>query len=160
MKHGSDVETGTADGEGAQPGGRLIRRSFLALAAVSVTGVVAGVGALAPAFRQYQPAALRLEIARQGYHRYRHARLPLADAITEHFDYLTIDARAAVRFAEDYQALMKKRDHTDPLDEIYTLFLLSTDFFLNGANESITVSYVMLFDPHESKCFNPFATFA
>jgi hypothetical protein len=159
MKHGNDVETGNADSEGVQPRDRLIRRGFLALAAVSVTGVAVGVGAPATIFGQYRPASLRLEIARQGYHRYRHARLPLAEAITEHFDYLTIDASAAERFAEDYQALMKKRNHTDPLDEIYTLFLLSTDFFLNGADESSVVNYVLLFDPHESKCFNPFATF-
>jgi len=37
-------------------------------------------------------------------------------------------------------------------------FLMSTDFFLNGADESRAVTYRTYYDPHDG-CSNPFAEF-
>jgi hypothetical protein len=38
-----------------------------------------------------------------------------------------------------------RKEHLE--DDLATLFLLSSDFFENGANESITIQYVQLYDP-------------
>jgi hypothetical protein len=42
------------------------------------------------------------------------------------------------------------------VDSLATKYLLSSDFFLNGADESRTVRYVNLYDPMRP-CGNPFA---
>lgn len=42
------------------------------------------------------------------------------------------------------------------VDNLATMYLLSSDFFLNGADESRSVRYVALFDPMRA-CDNPFA---
>jgi hypothetical protein len=42
------------------------------------------------------------------------------------------------------------------VDNLATIYLLSSDFFLNGADESRSVRYVALFDPMRA-CDNPFA---
>ena len=42
-------------------------------------------------------------------------------------------------------------------DSIATQYLLSSDFFLNGADESITVKYITYYDPYKTICENPFA---
>lgn len=43
-------------------------------------------------------------------------------------------------------------------DEIVSEFLLSTDFFHRGADESRELRYLGVFDPYKWKCMNPFAT--
>jgi hypothetical protein len=40
-----------------------------------------------------------------------------------------------------------------------TQFLLSSDFFENGANLNKPVKYISLYDPYETGCDNPFAKF-
>jgi hypothetical protein len=42
------------------------------------------------------------------------------------------------------------------VDNLTTTYLLSSDFFLNGSDESRVVRYVALFDPMRA-CDNPFA---
>ncbi len=41
-------------------------------------------------------------------------------------------------------------------DHLATLYMLSSDFFTNGADESRTIHYVALYDPMRA-CGNPFA---
>jgi hypothetical protein len=41
------------------------------------------------------------------------------------------------------------------MDELCTTFLMSTDFFPRGADESLPVRYVTLFHPYLSPCWNP-----
>ncbi|MBA3588014.1 hypothetical protein [Methylibium sp.] len=41
-------------------------------------------------------------------------------------------------------------------DNVVSLYLLSTDFFLGGADESRPVSYLSFYDPYASVCRNPF----
>jgi hypothetical protein len=50
-----------------------------------------------------------------------------------------------------------RKEHT--ADNLATLFLLSSDFFWNGADTSRTVQYVGLYDPMRP-CGNPFARLA
>lgn len=42
-------------------------------------------------------------------------------------------------------------------DNVVTKYLLSTDFFLNGADESRNVRYLSFYEPHRAPCRNPFA---
>ena len=41
-------------------------------------------------------------------------------------------------------------------DNIVSGYLLSTDFFANGANEQREVSYISFYDPYARPCGNPF----
>lgn len=41
-------------------------------------------------------------------------------------------------------------------DNVVSTYLLSTDFFANGANEQRTVSYISFYDPYTRPCGNPF----
>jgi hypothetical protein len=43
------------------------------------------------------------------------------------------------------------------LAQVAGMFLLSTDFFLNGADESRPVRYVRFYNPYKSPCWNPLA---
>jgi hypothetical protein len=50
-----------------------------------------------------------------------------------------------------------RRTRTEHMaDNLSTLYLLSSDFFVNGADESASVQYVSLYDPMRA-CSNPFA---
>jgi len=40
-------------------------------------------------------------------------------------------------------------------DQTVRLFLLSTDFFANGADESRPLAYAQLYDPYRSPCYDP-----
>ena len=42
-------------------------------------------------------------------------------------------------------------------DNVVSQYLLSTDFFLNGADESAPVQYLSFYDPQLTVCRNPFA---
>ena len=47
----------------------------------------------------------------------------------------------------------------ETLDAIGSRFLLSTDFFRHGGDESRALRYVAYFDPYRSPCANPLAEF-
>jgi hypothetical protein len=76
-------------------------------------------------------------------------------------------ARAFCRdYSKQYVGLHGKQAWSDYLNALQNgkaefplgTFLLSTDFFLNGANEAEPVRYMELFDPYTG-CRNPFAVF-
>jgi hypothetical protein len=99
--------------------------------------------------------------------------------------YLQLDEGGVARFAKDIVAMrvisdwkllvldaagplygrMIHRTDTDPLtsairhgeDRILTAFLISSDFFLNGADESRVVHYLGYYDAVARPCSNPFA---
>jgi hypothetical protein len=48
--------------------------------------------------------------------------------------------------------------HAWPID-VYTRYLLSTDFFRNGADESRRVRYLSFYHPYVTICYNPLARF-
>lgn len=41
------------------------------------------------------------------------------------------------------------------IDHFATTFLMSTDFFLQGADEAKQINYVMMYHPYHSPCWNP-----
>jgi hypothetical protein len=80
------------------------------------------------------------------------AKRPSWQRIKLHFD--TLFARsAAARFgySSDRRSRLERQE-----DNLATLYLLSSDFFQHGADESRIVRYVALFDPLRA-CDNPFA---
>lgn len=94
-----------------------------------------------------------------------------------HFDYLKLEIPSETmrQFASDYTRHYgrtergglyrylgrKPASHYEARwDELATTFLLSTDFFLHGADESQPVRYVALYHPYASPCWNPISLHA
>ncbi len=74
--------------------------------------------------------------------------------IFKHFAYLTLDAENVKRYADAYiQVLGQPRNRTD----IHTRFLMSSNFFQSGADESKPVRFIMLYQRESPSCFNPLA---
>jgi hypothetical protein len=86
----------------------------------------------------------------------REAHLSLEDRIARQFHYLRLD-RAGIRaFAQDYERHFGRVSRfRRPYDDPFHRYLLSTDFFVNGADESKLVRYVLFYDPYVSPCWNP-----
>ena len=89
---------------------------------------------------------------------YSYAWLPPEERIRRHFDYLTIEPGAAERFVREFE-----REHgrvtpraVEANRLLYTEFLMSTDFFRNGGDESKPVRFVAYHDPYRSPCWVPF----
>jgi hypothetical protein len=91
--------------------------------------------------------------------RYRHQPLHtvdgIAQALREHFSYLRLDEAGLARFARDYAA---ERGPAYADENLFTIFLLSSSFFKNNADESRLITYDGLYDPYAG-CVNPFAEF-
>lgn len=89
---------------------------------------------------------------------YIHAYLPLEERIRKTFDHLTIDDAGLRQFVIDFERNYGKPSLSSPRAQsnVSSQFLLSTDFFLNGADESKIVRYMALYDPYVSPCWNPF----
>lgn len=79
----------------------------------------------------------------------------LAAELRRHFDYLELDEESLARYARDYLRYLAPPDLAGT--DLYTRFLLSNDFFQNGADESRPMHYVTLYDPYVTACRNPFA---
>ena len=82
----------------------------------------------------------------------------LVSAFEQHFSYLKLDRKGLERFLVDYQeAFGSLLLNGAPRPNLpYLKYLESTDFFLNGADESQVVRYILLRDPYLNPCFNPF----
>ncbi len=53
------------------------------------------------------------------------------------------------------EALSKNKRKPGRPDSVTRRFLLSTDFFATGADESRPLEYVKLYDPYLNPCYNP-----
>jgi hypothetical protein len=75
-----------------------------------------------------------------------------------HFRYLDLDQDGVDRYFADYQHHQEPLPRRRPLPpDVYMRYLLSTDFFLHGADESRRVHYVGFVDPYVTPCSNPLA---
>ena len=79
----------------------------------------------------------------------------MAGALRHELEYLDLDRAGVDRYCGDYvrhvgAAYLDER-------EFYSRFLLSSDFFRKGADESRRVHYVAFYDPYVIGCPNPFA---
>jgi hypothetical protein len=79
----------------------------------------------------------------------------LAAELRRGLPYLEIEAGSAERYCRDYLR------HVGPPQtgarDFHSRFLLSSDFFANGADDGRSVRYVALYDPYLTPCANPFA---
>lgn len=99
-----------------------------------------------------------------------------AGIILEQFKYLKLDKQGVQKFVEDYYKLTGENKYTvlqlktkayyflkvhseksQLVRNITTLYLLSTDFFMNRMDESREVKYVGIYNPHKTPCANPFS---
>jgi hypothetical protein len=96
----------------------------------------------------------------------------VAKVVATKLGYLETRAEDRQRFARDFAAEAPRAEehltHRDRFsgarmealeDRICAAFLLSSDFFRNGADESRPVRYLALHDPWKVGCTNPFARF-
>ncbi len=84
---------------------------------------------------------------------------PLEQRFLDHYGYLSIDREGLRRFLADYQAAYGSllTDAVEPREPLpFLKFLASSDFFLNGGDESKLVRYLMIRDPYLNPCFYPF----
>jgi hypothetical protein len=75
-----------------------------------------------------------------------------------HFPYLDLEPAGVARFLSDYERYESRFVARSPLPvDVYTRYLLSTDFFQHGADESRQIQYVGFYDPYVTPCLNPLA---
>jgi hypothetical protein len=72
--------------------------------------------------------------------------------LREYFSYLEFDAAVLGAFTRDLARL----PHPLHRGELRRRFLLSTDFFVNGEDESRPLAYRAFCDPYLSPCYKPF----
>ena len=85
----------------------------------------------------------------------------LTRALRENFAYLQIPDGVIDRFVRDYEAERGAgaARQAPGSGEVYGLFLLSTDFFQEGADVGRPLRYVAYYSPYRSPCYNPLARF-
>lgn len=77
---------------------------------------------------------------------------PPARRIRRHFSYLRFDPGTVERFVADFER------HIGVVlvgSNVHMRFLMSTDFFQHGADESRTVGYALFYEPTVTLCYNP-----
>jgi hypothetical protein len=77
--------------------------------------------------------------------------------IREHFAYLTIDPDGLRRFRREYRHVFGSStyDGEEEVRHLLDTFLMSTDFFLHGADESRTIRFTTLYDVYTNPCYHP-----
>lgn len=80
------------------------------------------------------------------------ALVPPGWRIRRHFSYLRFEEGVIDRFVGDV-----RRHIGDAAvnSDFYMRFLLSTDFFQHGADESRVIGYALFFEPGVTYCYNP-----
>lgn len=136
--------------------GRISRRAFVAIAAMILLPLAGGAAWALRRTRRDFGLAAKLERLSGTLRERRYRDTPLAEAIRRHYDYLNLAPGAVEKFVEAYTApgvrLGRQPSVMDGLDR----FLLSTDFFLNGADEARAVHFKLLFAPRVNPCYRPF----
>lgn len=82
----------------------------------------------------------------------------LAPRLREEFHYLSLSDGAVDAFVRDFDDFYGERAaRVARASGAPKRFLLSTDFFQNGADESHRVAYVAFYHPYRSPCYQPLA---
>ena len=131
------------------------RRTVLKAGAIGTGAVAASCGA-AWFFRDQISEVQPAEVAQFLRGNFHYLRLNVSDAQMHKF---------AADYAKHYQRIGRRQLHRFKgrdasyfdrlMDHLAITFLMSTDFFLNGGDESKPVKYVMLYHPYVSPCWNP-----
>lgn len=82
------------------------------------------------------------------------------ERLVAHFGYLKLDPAGVGQYFADCQQHWPDFSRRVPLaPDVYTGYLLSTDFFRHGADEARLIQYVGFYDPGVTPCNNPLARF-
>jgi hypothetical protein len=89
----------------------------------------------------------------------------IVNILREKINYLYLSEADLVAFAQDFKSKAGQKllelleNNSEQLEyEATTQFLMSTDFFWNGADETRPVKYLVYYDPYKG-CTSPFARF-
>lgn len=77
----------------------------------------------------------------------------LYDDLRHYYRYLQIDDAVIWAYLRDLRRYRRRVSKRSARKQ----FLLSTDFFPNGADETRPIRYVQLYDPYIGVCYNPMA---
>jgi len=95
-----------------------------------------------------------------------------AGTIRNELDFLKLDEGGVAQFVRDfavnrnanyklavkgYSLLHISANRSGKVHQLVSSYLLSTDFFKNGMDESGTLKYVGLYDPYKRACAHPFS---
>jgi hypothetical protein len=78
---------------------------------------------------------------------------PPARRIRRHFDYLQFQPGTTERFVADFERTIGIVPVAT--SGVYMRFLLSTDFFQHGADQTRVVGYHLFYEPSVTLCYNP-----
>ena len=126
------------------------RRKFLAI--TSLAGLVAGITSLKFITTSFDKAAV--------------------DIIRDELHYPKLDEQGLLKFVSDfsqnkngryrftirgYSLLGISSSQSGKVNQLVTAYMLSSDFFKNGMDESRVVKYLALYDPYLRPCAHPFS---
>lgn len=95
-----------------------------------------------------------------------------ADLIRDELHYLKLDEEGLQKFVADFAKRKDSRyrvtirgysffginsKQSGKINQLISTYLLSSDFFSNGMDESRTIKYVGLYDPYLRPCSHPFS---
>lgn len=136
---------------------KLTRRAFLGLGVGAAGVAVVGAGGA----YMYRDELLYMdagELAALLRERFDYLRFDLTDEHWREFGDLYIEHYGVIAHRTMYLVRDQNTDRYDArVEHLESTFLLSTDFFLNNADESKPVRYVRLYHPYVSPCWNPLA---
>ena len=135
----------------------LSRRIFLSVSVAVLVPLAGGMGWVLRFTRRDTGLAARLERLRASMVERRYRDVPLAVAIPRYFDYLQIVPGSVERFVEAYEGHRAQLGADVSSTDGIHRFLLSTDFFPQGADERKPVRFVALYAPMVNPCYRPFA---
>lgn len=81
----------------------------------------------------------------------------LAAAIREYYEYLDLDPAGVQAFVTAHDAARGRHLVRGTLDDALPRFLLSTDFFMHGEDETRRLQFVAFYHPRATPCFHPFS---
>jgi hypothetical protein len=126
------------------------RRKFIALS--TLAGLAAGITSFRFITKSFEEAA--------------------ADLIRKEVPYLKLDEEGLQKFVSDFSKRKDTRyrftmrgysflgidsSQSGKVNQLVTAYLLSSDFFSKGMDETRTIKYVGLYDPYLRPCAHPFS---
>ncbi len=137
---------------------KISRRTFLKTGLVGAAGFAMS-GSLGYFYRDEIGHVQETEIAKFIRGNFAYLKLDVRDEEIETF-YKEYREWYKPVVRDHWQRIIKKRGpdvFVEDMDEVATTFLLSTDFFINGADETRPVKYVRLYAPYKNPCWDPVA---
>ena len=120
---------------------------------------IAGIGALATAIASGKFLSMSFEESAAGI-------------IRKQLGFLKLDEPGLIQFANEYSKGIDKyykltlkgynllgidASQSGKIHQLVTTYLLSSDFFIHGMDESRTVKYLAMYDPYLRPCAHPFS---